>query len=133
MRSKILLLSLWFAAVISAHADYFQAPDSSLHYLSHADVVNGWTSRLPAGSVSISDADAANVQANQEAASAPTLAQRATAELNRVTGASGAIIKYFAMGEAVPAAVSDYVKALQAIANGTDITSTSLPIAPAGI
>lgn len=59
------------------------------------------------------------------------LVNEAQAELDVVTGPRGTIIRCVAAGVAVPAAWVSYVQALRAIANGTDTTSTALPVRPA--
>jgi hypothetical protein len=60
-----------------------------------------------------------------------SLSQQAQAELDRVTGPRGTIIRCAAAGLSVPVEWTAYVKALRAIANGTDTTSTGLPTKPA--
>ncbi|WP_308719015.1 hypothetical protein [Komagataeibacter xylinus] len=55
----------------------------------------------------------------------------ATQAKNALTAAASATWEAYGMyGETTPADVVTYLKALQAIANGTDTTSTALPAAP---
>ncbi len=59
------------------------------------------------------------------------LPDQARAALDVVTGSRGQIIRCVAAGVAVPIEWTDYVFALRSIANGTDATSTNLPVTPA--
>ena len=69
-----IVLAVLMVFSFSAHADYFQDNDGGLYYLDHADVLNGWASHLPSGAVSITDAQAATVQASQAASAAAAAA-----------------------------------------------------------
>jgi len=58
------------------------------------------------------------------------LKERAQTELDRVTGVRGTIVRCAVAGVAVPLEWKTYVVALRSIVNGTDTTSTALPVVP---
>ena len=99
-------------------------------------------SKVPSGAVALSDADYATWLSGQGAmvwtagalvaapvvsVAGPTLAAQAQAQL-RTWGSKAAML--VAMGQAFSDAQKAYVTALQAIAAGTDTTSTALPAEP---
>lgn len=71
------------------------------------------------------------IQAGPPGLPAISLKAQAQAALDVATGSRGQIIRCAAAGVAVPAAWSQYVAALRAIVNGSDKTSTVLPVMPA--
>lgn len=58
------------------------------------------------------------------------LKKQAFSELEKVTGPSGVVMRCMAAGVAVPVEWSNWIKSLRAIYNGTDVTSTTLPVPP---
>lgn len=93
------------------------------------DDMDGMALTLPSWPQGMTKATAAQITAAQAPKAAP-LPQQAQAALDKVTGASGQIMRCMAAGVAVPAAWSAYVLALRNIVNGTDKTSTALPATP---
>lgn len=94
------------------------------------DDMDGAALSLPSWPKGLTQATQAQVNAIRATKPAP-LPQQAQAALDKVTGASGTIMRCVAAGVAIPAAWTAYVQALRAIANGTDKTSTALPTQPA--
>jgi len=58
------------------------------------------------------------------------LQQSAQQELDKVTGPRGTIIRCVTAGVAIPTSWTTYIVSLRNIANGTDTTSTDLPVVP---
>jgi len=67
---------LLFILSFPVYADYFQAPDQSLHYLSTQDIENGGEKLLPSGSVPITDNQANTIISAQQAAAAALAAKQ---------------------------------------------------------
>ena len=83
-----------------------------------------WLARTPTG-LGVQDGKVVSY-----AAPAPTLAQQAKAALVQAQAATWA--KFGSLGQTVTDAWITYQKALAAIADGSDTTSTTLPSAPSG-
>ncbi|MGY6769524.1 hypothetical protein [Komagataeibacter sp. NFXK3] len=86
-----------------------------------------WAARLPTGQ---------GVQAGAIVSYTPpaVVVPLKTQAQNALTAAASSTWQAYGMyGETTPADVVTYLKALQAIANGTDTTSTALPAAPADL
>ena len=124
------ILTLLLVVSFSANADYFQAPDYSLHYLEHSSVVNGWASRLPAGSVSITDAQASTIQAAQQAAAiaAQAALPNPSGFIAAVKVAVGGIIGANTLMQAYPA----FMPAIQA-GDWIDVTALILDAKSKGV